>query len=317
MPSIPTLTRKNFLLALALFVSAEVRQTHGFVRPSSHAKNCCSPSSCCSNTFVLSRSAERFQTNTFDDARIHRKSLLRCAAASEDGGLGDEVIQAAEQKLPWEVAAERQSRPVLDLSGGGSGLDDSDLSLSDAASAAQRENPTREEEEVADDNDDEVDIDWRTGSVWRETRQALVEKAILSNAVDELNDDEVLLSKCPQLARLPTEDIVESANGLVDTIGMPPSAITQAPTLLSYPSHLFPGALEFLSNMMMLPQPTISNLCKTNPELLIGGLDGYMQEQSVKHALGSAGNALYGVSRSVANDVGKTMRDSKTKPKGL
>ena len=136
-------------------------------------------------------------------------------------------------------------------------------------------------------------------------------------AADELNDEEVLLSKCPQLARLPTDDIVESLNGLVDTIGMSTSAITQAPTLLSYPSHLFPGAIEFLSNMMMLPQPTISNLCKTNPELLIGGLDGYIQEQSVKNALGSAGDALYGVSRSVANDVGKTMRDKREGPKGL
>ena len=319
MPSIPTLTRKNFLLALALFVSAEVRQTHGFVRPSSHAKNCCSPSSCCSNTFLLSRSAERFQANTFDGARIHRKSFLRCAAtASDNGGLGDEIIKAAEQKLPWEVAAERQSRPVLDLSGEGSGLDDSDLSLSDAASAAQTGRQIHEE--VVDGNDDEVDtVDWRTGCVWRETRRALVEMSIISDAAaaDEVNDEEVLLSKCPQLVRLPKEDIVESAKVLVDTIGMSTSAITQAPTLLSYPSHLFPGALEFLSNMMMLPQPTISSLCQTNPELLIGGLDGYIQEQSVKNALGSAGNALYGVSRSVANDVGKTMRDRKAKPKGL
>ena len=88
--------------------------------------------------------------------------------------------------------------------------------------------------------------------------------------------------------------------------------------LLSYPSYLYAGALEFLSNMMMLPQATIADLCKTNPELLIGGLDGYIQEQSVKNALGSAGDALYGVSRTVANDVGKTMRgDGRAGPKGL
>ena len=68
---------------------------------------------------------------------------------------------------------------------------------------------------------------------------------------------------------------------------------------------------------MMLPQPTLVELCKTNPELLIGALDGYIQEQSVKDALGSAGDALYGVSRSVASDVGKTMRDGRAGPKGL
>ena len=318
MPSIPTSAPGRLLLA-TLFVSAEVKSAHGFAHPSSHAISCCHPSSQCSSECSLGRSIKRFQTNTCHVTRIYRNSLLRCAAtASDNDGLSDQIIEAAEQKLPWEVAAERQSRPVLDLSGGGSGMDDSDLTLSDAASAAQRENPTREEEEVADDNDDEVDIgDWRTGSVWRETRRALVEKAILSDTADEKNDEDALLSKCPQLFRLPTEDVVESAKVLVDTIGMSQSAIAPNPTLLSYPAHLFPGAIEFLSNMMMLPQPTISNLCKTNPELLVGGLDGYIQEQSVKNALGSAGNALYGVSRSVANDVGKTMRDRKAKPKGL
>ena len=304
----------RLLLTVALFVSAEVKPAHGFVHPPTHAERCCSSSSYCSNECSLGRSIKRFQTNTFDDARINRNNLLRCAAtASDNDGLSDEIIQAAEQKLPWEVAAERQSRPVLDLSGGGSGLDDSDLSLSEAS--AQRVESMNEEEVV--DNPGEVDTDWRTGSVWRETRRALVEKAILSDAADEKNDEDELLSKCPQLFRLTTEDIVESAKVLVDTIGMPPSAIAQNPILLSYPSHLFPGAMEFLSNMMMLPQPVIFNLCKANPELLIGGLDGYIQEQSVKNALGSAGDALYGVSRSMANDVGKTMRDRKTKPKGL
>ena len=217
----------------------------------------------------------------------------------------------AEHKLPWEVAAERQSRPVLDLSGGGSGMDDSDLSLSDAASTARGERRMHENETNNDDYEVGA-VDWSTGGVWRETRQALIEMVILSEATEEL-----CLSKCPQLVRLPTEDVVESARALADTIGMSPSAIAQNPTLLSYPAHLFPGAMEFLSNMMMLPQPTISNLCQTNSDLLISGLDGYIQEQSVKNALGSAGDALYGVGRSVANDIGKNMRDRRDSPKGL
>ena len=314
MPSIPTSAPRRLLLALALFVSSEVKLAHGFVQPPSHAKNCCSPGSNCSNECSLGRSADRLQTKASYGTRMHRMRWWNCAATSDDGGFSDEIMKAAEQKLPWEVAAERQSRPVLDLSGGGGGMDDSDLSLSDTASVAQSDKSVHEE--VADNHGDN-DIDWRTGSVWRETSQALIGKGIVSGAADKLDNEDVLLSKCPQLARLPTEDIVESANALVDTIGMPPTAIAQNPTLLSYPPHLFPGAIEFLSNMMMLPQPTISNLSKTNPELLIGGLDGYIQEQSVKNALGGAGDALYGVSRSVANDVGKTMRDSKAKPKGL
>ena len=251
------------------------------------------------------------QTNTCHGTRIYRESILWCVATSDNANddLSDEIIKMAEQKLPWEVAAERQSRPVLDLSGGRSGINDSDLTLSDAASTGGERQMHKNE---IKDNEDDDAVDWMAGSAWRETRQALVKIAILSEATEEL-----FLSKCPQLVRLQMGDVIETANFLVDTIGMSPSAIAQNPTLLSYPAHLFPGAMEFLSNMMMLPQPMISSLCRTNPDLLIGGLDGYIQEQSVKNALGSAGDALYGVGRSVANDVGKTMRDRRDSPKGL
>ena len=303
MPFMPNRVPMRLSLTVALFASAEVKAACSFVHPPSHVEKCVSFSSC-----SPSRSIERMQTNTCHGTRIYRKSLLRCAATSDSGhGLSDETIQMAEQKLPWEVAAERQRRPVLDLSGGRSGIDDSDLSLSDAASAERGEGPIHRK--IADDHLRGGAVDWMTGGVWRETRQALIEMAILSGATEEL-----FLSKCPQLARLPTEDVVETANFLV---GMSPSAIAQYPSLLSYPSYLFPGAMEFLSNMMMLPQPMISSLCQTNPDLLIGGLDGYIQEQSVKNALGSAGDALYGVGRSVANDIGKTMRDRRDSPKGL
>ena len=310
--AMPKLVTMRLLLTVALFVSAEVKQAHGFVHPPSHAERCCFPSSSCRNECSPIRSKKRIHTNLCHGTRTHRESNSWCAAASDDGqGLSDEIIQIAEQKLPWEVAAERQSRPVLDLSGGRSGINDSDLSLADAASAVRGKRQTQENETNTDDHEVGA-VDWSTGGVWRETKQALIEMAILSEATEEL-----FLSKCPQLARLPTEDVVETANFLVNTIGMSPSAIAQYPSLLSYPAHLFPGAMEFSSNMMMLPQPMISSLCRTNPDLLIGGLDGYIQEQSVKNALGSAGDALYGVGRSVANDVGKTMRDRRDSPKGL
>ena len=302
----------SLLLTVVLFVSAEVKPAYSFTHPPSHTRTerCCSSSS-----FATNRSADDgSQTNARRGARIYRISLLRCAVASDDGGgLSNDIIQAAEQLLAWEVAAERQSRPVLDLSGGGSGIDGSDLTLSDAASAETRPRRKDSDDQAQPKKDGEDAIDWKSGSVWTATRQELIDLEILSDG----GNDEVFLSKCPQLARLSTGDIVESTKVLLDTIGLPPPAFAQHPSLLSYPAQLYPGALEFLSNMMMLPQPTISNLCKTNPELLIGGLDGYIQEQSVKNALGSAGSALYGVSRSVANDVGKTMRESKARPKGL
>ena len=225
-------------------------------------------------------------------------------------GLSDVIIRAAEQKLPWEVAAERQSRPVLDLSGGSIGEDD--LSLSEAASVSSvggdKTGPVAKTNTFGEERCD----DWMVGNIWLETKAALVELL-----TDDETRNEVFLSKCPQLARLPTEDILASAQEVIGSIGLSPSAVQQNPMLLSYPSHLYAGALEFLSNMMMLPQPTLVDLCKTNQELLIGGLDGYIQEQSVKNALGSAGDALYGVGRSVANDVGKTMRDGRAGPKGL
>jgi len=229
-------------------------------------------------------------------------------ADETNNGLTPELIQAAEKKLPWEISAEKQSRPVLDLSGN---FDDSDLTLSDAASADEKmslrdDGKSREEKDCTED--------WASGSVWTETRKALIDLDVLSsNESEESTQD--MLAECPQLARIPTEAVVDSAQEALNTIGIPASAMKQNAALLSYPSYLFPGALEFLSNMMMLPQQTIISLCKTNPELLIGGLDGYIQEQSVKNALGSAGNALYGVSRSVANDVGQTIREKR--PKGL
>ena len=245
----------------------------------------------------------------------HRARHLQSIPIDDSyGGLIDKVIRAAEQKLPWEVAAERQSRPVLDLSGGSIGEDD--LSLSEAASVGS----AGSDEGVGSPNDESARLDkepcdaWTGGNRWLETKLALVELSVLS---DDETRSEVFLSKCPQLARLPTEDIVASAQEAIGSIGLSPSAIERNPMLPSYPSHLYAGALEFLSNMMMLPQPTITGLCKTNPDLLIGGLDGYIQEQSVKDALGSAGDALYGVSRSVANDVGKTMRDGRAGPKGF
>lgn len=302
--SLTASTPAQVLFALIIFVSDDVRQTRAFVqRPI--------PSS----PWHATRSTPSIPTSTgqnHEHRRIHGKShLFADSGEKRCTGLSDEVIQTAEQLLPWEVAAEKQSRPVLDLSGGGSGMDDSDLSLSDAASAASQRTTSDDQAKAEKEVKDE--IDWKSGSVWTASRKELIDLEILSDGAN----DEVFLSKCPQLARLPTGGIVDSAKVMLDTIGLPPPAIAQHPTLLSYPAQLYPGALEFLSNMMMLPQPTISSLCKASPELLLGGLDGYIQEQSVKNALGSAGDALYGVSRSVANDVGKTMRDGKAGQKGL
>ena len=228
------------------------------------------------------------------------------------GSLSDEIIRAAEKKLPWEIAAERQSRPVLDLSGGSIGEDN--LSLSDTASVGSAEGDKTGADAKTNVPGKEPCNDWTDGQIWLETKAALYEVSVLT---DDETRSKVFLTNCPQLARLPTEDIAASAQEVIASIGVSPSAIERNPILLSYPAHLYAGALEFLSNMMMLPQRTIADFCKTNPELLIGGLDGYIQEQSVKSALGSAGDALYGVSRSVANDVGKTMRDGRTRPKGL
>uniref|UniRef100_A0A7S0AHC1 Uncharacterized protein n=1 Tax=Minutocellus polymorphus TaxID=265543 RepID=A0A7S0AHC1_9STRA len=251
--------------------------------------------------------------------RPHRHCVRQLHGTSEndrnaDVVLSDEIIQAAEQKLSWEIAAERQRRPVLDLSGGSSG--DADLSLSDAVSAGMEDDKsTISDGADAESENLEEDLDnWKDGVVWIETKTALVGLSVLTDDEEKGN---AFLSGCPQLARLPTEDTIASAQEAIESMGMAPSALEQNPILLSYPSHLYAGAIEFLSNMMMLPEPTIVSLCKMNPGLLIGGLDGYIQEQSVKNALGSAGDALYGVSRSVANDVGKTMRGVKAGPKGL
>lgn len=220
-----------------------------------------------------------------------------------------ELIAAAQEKLSWEVALEKQSGPVLDLS---SARGSDDLGLSEAASVARESLANKKktcDTKQKDINVDDGEItrdDWQSGEIWRKTRQALMERFD-----DDTEVEEDMLAACPQLARLPTENIVAAAGELIDALEISSTSMSKHPAMLSYPAPYFPGAIEFLSDMMMLPKPTIKSLCKANPELLIGGLDGYIQEQAVKTALGSAGDALYGVGRSVAADLGGMIQEKK------
>mmetsp|Transcript_20888 Transcript_20888/g.42641 ORF Transcript_20888/g.42641 Transcript_20888/m.42641 type:complete len:339 (-) Transcript_20888:137-1153(-) len=241
------------------------------------------------------------------------------ANAEECVPFDPELIEAAKVKLSWEVAADRQSRPILDLSGSRRARDDC-LDLSEAAAVAKDSvgdgNDLRESEDDLDN--DNLDSEWITGRVWTETRRALIERSILPPDNSDTEKEMHMLSSCPQLIRLPTCDIGATADAAIDKLGILPATLSKKPEILSYPASCLPAAIEFLSNMMMLPQAAIQSLCKSNPDLLIGGLDGYVQEQAVKDALGSASDAMYGLSKTVSADVGDLIRrDKGGKAKGL
>ena len=133
--------------------------------------------------------------------------------------------------LPWEIAAERQSRPVLDLSGGSIGEDE--LSLSDAASVGSAGGDKTGPDAKTNVLGKDPCNDWTNGQIWLETKAALVELSVLTG--DEPRSEE-FLSTCPQLARLPTEDILASAQEVIGSLDLSTSAIQQNPMLLSYPS---------------------------------------------------------------------------------
>ena len=250
--------------------------------------------------------------------------LLSASAALNDGAdhilFDQKLVEAAKIPLPWEIALEKQSSPVLDLSSRKLGSD-SDLSLSDAAQIDESGEKKEAESIICEDDSDSGSSEWQKGVIWAQTCLLFRERGVIATTSDENIDNDKadlqdLLSKCPQLMRLPTENIVATADEAMNTLLISPIVLAVNPTIMSYPAPYLSGAVEFLSNMMMLPPDTITTLCQSSPELLIGGLDGYVQEQSVKNALGSAGDALYGVGRSAAADLGGAIRD-RNKPKGL
>ena len=94
--------------------------------------------------------------------------------------LTDSQIDAARTKLSWEKEAERQAKPVLNLS-------------------ARERTVVPAEETAISDTIEADDEEWIDGKLWDETRSGLLDLKALADDADAASK---LLAAAPQLARL-------------------------------------------------------------------------------------------------------------------
>eukprot|EP00550_Attheya_septentrionalis_P004267 CAMPEP_0198297850 /NCGR_PEP_ID=MMETSP1449-20131203/38570_1 /TAXON_ID=420275 /ORGANISM="Attheya septentrionalis, Strain CCMP2084" /LENGTH=317 /DNA_ID=CAMNT_0043998937 /DNA_START=109 /DNA_END=1059 /DNA_ORIENTATION=- len=205
-------------------------------------------------------------------------------------------VEAAKQKLPWEILQEKEQRPVLNLS---------------ARQVSPEQLSVEEEEE---DSTLLSSQGWEDGTVWCNTRKQLEEiVGVISSNDDDNNDDSIIvewLGVVPQLLRLDTTMVVETARVLLEELEIPCELLRQeAPQLLAVPPNHVRYGIEFLSIMMAMPHDLaqIKRTCAQHPILLQSGVEGGMQEKFVQRALGSAADATQSAQQRIAGDTASTL----------
>lgn len=183
-------------------------------------------------------------------------------------------MEAVSAKLSWEVINERMSRPILDLS-------------------SNREELLSNEFVPIDTSD------WDQGHRWSETKEGLY-------ALDLPSPDQLLI-KCPQLYRLESTQILETARWIIKQEGFGLSYLMHEPRVLSYKCSDVHYGLEFLKQM------TMSNSLALLVPLLISGIEGGLQERAVQEALGAAAEATYHANQRIAGDAAATLKALKRK----
>jgi hypothetical protein len=190
-------------------------------------------------------------------------------------------IEAASDKMVWETLEESSSRPLLNLSS---------------------RDMTSPEDVVSETTDTS---EWDQGQLWQITKQGLSNMGV--------EDTESVLQKCPQLLRLEPSMVLETAEWVVQEFST--KYLESEPRLLSFRLTDASYGLEFMSMMMMMDAKPF---CTAAPELLLTGIEGGIQEQAVKKALGSAADATTKASQTIAGDTMKTFKNlQKQRRKGL
>ena len=194
--------------------------------------------------------------------------------------LTDSQIDAARTKLNWEKEAERQAKPVLNLS-------------------ARERTVVPAEETAISDSIEEDDEEWIDGKLWEETRSGLIDLKALADDADAASK---LLAAAPQLARLEPSEVLECAKFVIEECGGT-AALTSEPSLLTYRADDVRYGLKFLATMMMVDKSLVASLCAGDPKILINAIDGGMQERAVAAAIGAANTAG-------SNFLGAAVRDA-------
>jgi len=149
----------------------------------------------------------------------------------------------------------------------------------------------------------------------------LSEIGVFQNQEEESSEvskrSSVLLKHCPQLFRLRSEAVQETAQWLVETFGL--SYLRQAvltdstkednqAILLSFRKDDAEYGLTFLSRMMM---GNAKPVCEASSSFFVQGIQGGIQERFVSAALGDAGQATSKASKSIASDTMASFRQLK------
>eukprot|EP00980_Cylindrotheca_fusiformis_P008130 scaffold1727_cov133-Cylindrotheca_fusiformis.AAC.33 len=236
-----------------------------------------------SSLLLLFHVASSFSPRMNDFAFIALKSLQPqqertaprlCASDAKE----EYDIESASVQLMWERTQESGSRPLLDFSSRSASLEELDSTTT---------TPPFEGNGA-----------WCQGQRWTRTREGLNELEI------EVNDS--FLAKCPQLLRLNPSMVLETAKWIVDEFGI--DYVRSEPRLLSYPLKDVEYGLDFMSTMMMADAKPA---CRASTALFLSSIDGGIQEQAVKVALGAAGDATSKASQTIAGDAMTSLKKLK------
>eukprot|EP00545_Synedropsis_sp_CCMP1620_P005549 CAMPEP_0119007788 /NCGR_PEP_ID=MMETSP1176-20130426/3256_1 /TAXON_ID=265551 /ORGANISM="Synedropsis recta cf, Strain CCMP1620" /LENGTH=243 /DNA_ID=CAMNT_0006960005 /DNA_START=27 /DNA_END=758 /DNA_ORIENTATION=- len=216
---------------------------------------------------LLGASSNAFVVPSSSTTRRQQQQRFWPLAATVD-------VKAASTQLLWETLDEKQSRPVLNLS--------------------NREMSPEQSSSIKDSSQKNSD-DWNQGQIWSETEKGLQALGF--------GDDfpTLLLQACPQLYRLETAMILETAAWCIDT-GFDIDYIMREPRILSYKCVDVEYGLDFIGKMLML-KDTNASLGIIVPPLLLSGIDGGLQERAVQKALGDASDATYSANTRIAGDA--------------
>mmetsp|Transcript_2685 Transcript_2685/g.3915 ORF Transcript_2685/g.3915 Transcript_2685/m.3915 type:complete len:221 (-) Transcript_2685:1455-2117(-) len=163
--------------------------------------------------------------------------------------LDDDLLKAAKTRLPWESAVQEH---------------------------------TAEEQPSS----------WENGELWFESRPTLVKLWVLprdmSNGADAkfaaaaTKGERDLLSKVPQLLRLPTLQIIESAKTVKEGLGphqrLPPALLRSEPMLLAFPPLYIRGGLGYLSRTYGAESALKQS--RDTPGALVKAIEDWMEENA-------------------------------------
>ena len=148
--------------------------------------------------------------------------------------------------------------------------------------------------------------EWASGTIWERTNQALGDLLDLTTC-------ESYLSACPQLYRLDSTSVVESATLLTQEYGLTEAVLSIEPRLLAFPADDIAYGVRFLSTMMMMPPDLALGACRASPELLLTGIEQGIQERAVQKALSDASTATSDASKKIAGDLAATYNQIRNK----